>query len=113
MLLSYLGNGKCGCNGYCTCNEGFSGDICECGPGATKCSNFVGEEVSSLCVCNVLWFIYNATKSRQIELYRTLICYVTPLVYSFALDTAAVCVVCAPVTQVMLVPTVRCAPQQR
>ena len=57
VLLSYLGNGVCGCNGYCTCNEGFSGDICECGPGATKCSNSVGEEVSSLCVCNVLLFI--------------------------------------------------------
>jgi len=42
-----LGNGKCGCNGNCTCNEGFSGDICECRP-IEECRRNPGDaEVSS------------------------------------------------------------------
>ena len=49
MSLSFLGNGVCGCNGNCTCNEGFSGDICECRP-IDECRNPVGGEVSLPCV---------------------------------------------------------------
>ena len=42
-----LGNGECGCNGNCTCNEGFSGDICECRP-IEECRRNPGDaEVSS------------------------------------------------------------------
>ena len=46
VSLSFLGNGMCDCNGNCTCNEGFSGDICECRP-IEDCKDPVGEEVSS------------------------------------------------------------------
>ena len=44
-LLLYVGSGVCGCNGNCTCNEGFSGDICECRPNE-ECKDPVGGEVS-------------------------------------------------------------------
>ena len=69
----FLGNGICGCNGYCTCNEGFSGDICECGPRATdECSNPVGGKVSSPCVSMLLWSIMSREANKLN--YRTLIC---------------------------------------
>ena len=45
LSLAYLGNGMCGCNGNCTCNEGFSGDICECRPNE-ECREPVRGEVS-------------------------------------------------------------------
>ena len=55
MSLYFLGNGMCGCNGNCICNEGFSGDICECRP-IDECRNPAGGEVSSPCLyaCNAL-----------------------------------------------------------
>ena len=49
ISFSCLGNGVCGCNGNCTCNEGFSGDICECRPNE-ECKDPVGGEVSSCCM---------------------------------------------------------------
>ena len=46
MSLSYIGNGICSCNGTCTCNEGFSGEFCECRPNE-ECRDPVEREVSS------------------------------------------------------------------
>ena len=96
-LPLYVGNGVCGCNGNCTCDEGFSGEICECRSIQECRKDPLEEEVSSPSV-------YTSYAVTYVSL--------TP-VCSFALDVAVVCVVCAPVTQVMPAPTARCAPQQR
>ena len=63
ISLIYLGNGVCGCNGNCTCNEGFSGDICECRPNE-ECRDPVGGEVSEL---------YTRSLQNMLNVFTTLL----------------------------------------